>query len=47
MRWVSARVLPLPAPATIRTGPSVCRTASVWMSLSPSIKGETAFTSPV
>src|SRR5437762_9132262 len=40
MRWVSARVLPLPAPATIRTGPSVCRTASRWMSLRGSSRGD-------
>ena len=36
IRWVSARVLPLPAPATMSTGPSVCRTASRWISFSPS-----------
>src|SRR5437879_1267440 len=40
IRWVSARVLPLPAPATIRTGPSVCRTASRWMSLRGSSRGD-------
>src|SRR5215218_4219662 len=44
MRCVSARVFPLPAPATMSTGPSVCSTASDWMSLRPSSKGDTAFT---
>ncbi len=44
MRWVSARVLPEPAPATMSTGPSVCSTASRWTGLSPSRRGETAFT---
>ena len=28
IRWVSTRVLPEPAPATISSGPSVCSTAS-------------------
>src|SRR4051812_19419513 len=36
IRWVSTRVLPEPAPARIRSGPSPCRTASRWGSLSPS-----------
>ena len=36
MRWVSTRVLPLPAPARISSGPSPCVTASRWGSLSPS-----------
>src|SRR5580765_781100 len=40
MRWVSARVLPLPAPATINTGPSACRTASRWIGFRPSRSGE-------
>src|ERR1019366_8682604 len=30
MRWVSTRVLPLPAPAKIRRGPSGAATASRW-----------------
>ena len=32
-RYVRTRVLPEPAPATTRSGPSVCRTASRWASL--------------
>ena len=42
MRWVRARVLPDPAPATIRTGPSVCRTASRWTGFNESRSGEVA-----
>src|SRR5207247_10521932 len=30
MRWAITRVLPLPAPASTRTGPSVAVTASRW-----------------
>ena len=37
-------VLPDPAPATIRTGPSVWRTACRWMSLRPSRRGEVTLT---
>jgi hypothetical protein len=33
IRCVSTRVLPEPAPATTRTGPSVARTASRWAGL--------------
>src|SRR4051812_19151493 len=36
MRWVSTRVLPDPAPATMSSGPSWCRTASRWTGFSPS-----------
>src|SRR6266536_3129786 len=36
IRWVSTRVLPDPAPATIRVGPSVASTAWRWASFSPS-----------
>src|SRR4051794_633404 len=36
IRCVSTRVLPLPAPARIRSGPPGCRTASRWGSLRPS-----------
>ena len=32
MRVVSTRVLPVPAPASTRTGPSVASTASRWAS---------------
>src|SRR3954454_15695106 len=35
MRWVSTRVLPEPAPATISSGPSVWVTASRWTGFSP------------
>src|ERR1700680_5231430 len=35
MRAVSTRVLPLPAPAKIRSGPSPCVTASCWGGLRP------------
>ena len=35
MRWVKTRVFPLPAPAIINSGPSVCSTASFCRSLSP------------
>src|ERR1035441_5630354 len=34
-RWVMTRVLPLPAPARIRSGPSVCITASRCCAFSP------------
>src|SRR5437764_11546171 len=40
MRWVRARVLPEPAPATIRTGPSVWSTASRWTGFSPSRRAD-------
>src|SRR5438067_512404 len=42
MRWVSTRVLPLPAPARIRSGPPACRTASRWGSFRPSRKASGA-----
>src|SRR5919201_632298 len=45
IRWVSTRVLPEPAPATIRVGPSVARTATRWASFSPSSRSGEA--SPV
>lgn len=35
MRVVSTLVLPEPAPATIRLGPSVCKTAARWASFRP------------
>src|SRR4051812_2940880 len=35
-RWVRSRVLPEPAPATTRTGPSGALTASRWTGFSPS-----------
>lgn len=35
MRVVRTRVFPVPAPARMRTGPSVVRTASACSSLSP------------
>ena len=38
IRWVSTRVLPEPAPARIRSGPSPWVTASRWGSLSPASK---------
>ncbi len=44
-RCVNARVFPEPAPATMRTGPSVWRTASAWMSFRPSSRGERTLTS--
>src|SRR5215210_3835590 len=44
IRWVRARVLPEPAPATIRMGPSVWRTAWRWMSFRPSRRGEVTLT---
>ena len=47
IRCVRARVLPLPAPATISTGPSVCSTASRWMSLRPPSSGEVTLTNAV
>src|SRR6266496_5566818 len=40
IRCVSARVLPDPAPATMRTGPSVWRTASFWTGFSPARRGD-------
>src|SRR6185437_10263082 len=33
MRWVSTRVLPEPAPARIKRGPSTCSTAACWAGL--------------
>ena len=36
MRWVSTRVLPEPAPATMSSGPSAWMTASRWTGLRPS-----------
>ena len=36
MRWVSTRVLPEPAPATISSGEPAWTTASRWRGLSPS-----------
>ncbi len=36
MRWVSTRVLPEPAPATMSSGEPACVTASRWFSFSPS-----------
>ncbi len=36
IRVVSTRVLPVPAPASTSTGPSVARIASRWASFSPS-----------
>ena len=36
MRWVSTRVLPEPAPATISSGVPACTTASRWRGLRPS-----------
>ena len=44
MRWVMTRVLPLPAPARISTGPSTASTASRWLGLSPARTCETSFT---
>src|SRR6266571_4270293 len=41
MRTVSTRVLPLPAPAKIRSGPSPCVTASCWGSLRPARRDST------
>src|SRR3989304_2309755 len=35
MRWAMPRVLPLPAPARTRSGPSVWTTASCWAGFSP------------
>ena len=40
IRCVRARVLPDPAPATISTGPSVCRTASACTGFRASTRGE-------
>ena len=42
MRWVSTRVLPEPAPATTRSGPSSWATASRWTGFSPSSRSESA-----
>src|SRR4029450_4761943 len=39
MRWVKTRVLPEPAPAKMRSGPSVWRTASRWGGFRFSRKG--------
>ena len=36
MRWVSTRVLPEPAPATISSGVPACTTASRWRGFRPS-----------
>src|SRR5829696_5492574 len=36
MRCVSTRVFPLPAPARMRSGPSVCSTASSWVGFNDS-----------
>src|SRR5919107_1562236 len=36
MRCVSTRVFPLPAPASMRSGPSVCSTASSWVGFNDS-----------
>src|SRR4051812_1811996 len=44
MRWVSTRVLPEPAPATTRIGPSGATTASRWRSFSPSRSASAEFT---
>ncbi|CAM5231522.1 hypothetical protein SALBM217S_04803 [Streptomyces griseoloalbus] len=35
MRWVSTRVLPDPAPATMSRGAPECTTAARWLSFSP------------
>ena len=40
MRWVITRVLPLPAPARISTGPSVASTASRCCALRPARRRE-------
>src|SRR5437867_13426384 len=40
MRWVMTRVLPLPAPARMRTAPSVASTASRCCGLSPANSGD-------
>src|SRR5438270_13728016 len=44
IRWVSTRVLPEPAPATMSSGPPWCRTATRCCGLSPSrsVSGSTA-----
>jgi hypothetical protein len=44
-RWVSTRVLPEPAPATTRTGPSTAVTAARWASFSPTSNGESMWAS--
>ena len=36
IRWVSTRVLPDPAPATISSGDPACATASTWRGFNPS-----------
>jgi hypothetical protein len=53
MRWVSTRVLPDPAPATISSGVPACTTASRWRGLSPSssaapraVRGSTVVAEP-
>src|SRR6266508_5523374 len=45
-RWVRTRVLPDPAPATIRVGPSVVSTASRWASFSPASRSGEAASAP-
>src|ERR1700733_674923 len=46
MRCVSPRVLPEPAPAMTRSGPSACTTASSWSGLRPSTAGGALMTPP-
>ena len=46
MRWVSTRVLPEPAPATISSGPSVWMTASYWTGLRPSRRSSSPISAP-
>ena len=46
MRWVSTRVLPEPAPATISSGPSVWVTASYWTGLRPSRRSSSPISAP-
>src|SRR6185503_19588431 len=43
MRWVSTRVLPEPAPATINRGDPACVTACRWRGLSPSKRAAPRF----
>src|SRR5919109_2708270 len=45
-RWVRTRVLPDPAPATIRVGPSVDSTASRWASFNPASRSGEAASAP-
>ena len=40
MRWVSTRVLPDPAPATMSSGPPGWVTASAWTGLRPASSGD-------